>query len=197
MIKSCVYVASHNDLMKYMLNQLLITERIGKWSLALLEFTLVYFPQKLVKGLALENFLVDHPLLEIGTKQSVELGIHGAEKKKKKPWILKFDGSSIENLAGVGIAIISPRGVKNTLSFNLAFECINNQAEYEAFVIGLEILLHFGAKDVRVIGDSQLVLRQLTGEYKCNSLLLTPYFTIAIQLLDSFENVEFQHVPRE
>ena len=64
-------------------------------------------------------------------------------------------------------------------------------------MIGLEILLELRAKDVRVIGDSQLILRQLTGEYKCNSLLLAPYFTTIIQLLDSFDNVEFEHVHRE
>ena len=93
--------------------------------------------------------------------------------------------------------IISPGGVKITLSFNLAFECTNNQAKYEALVIGLEILLELKAKYVQVIGDSQLVLRQLTWEYKCNSLLLTPYFIAAIPLLDSFNNVEFEHVPRK
>ena len=64
-------------------------------------------------------------------------------------------------------------------------------------MIGLEILLDLGAKDVRVIGDSELVLRQLTGECKCNNLLLTPYFTAAIQLLDSFDKVELEYVPRE
>ena len=64
-------------------------------------------------------------------------------------------------------------------------------------MIGLEILLELGAKDVRVIGYSQLVLRQLTWEYKCNKLLLTPYFIVSIQLLDPFNNVEFEHVPRE
>ena len=53
--------------------------------------------------------------------------------------------------------IISPKGVKTTLSFNLAFECTNNQAEYEALVIRIEIQLELGAKDVRVIGDSQVI----------------------------------------
>ena len=50
--------------------------------------------------------------------------------------------------------IISPRGVKNTLSFNLAFEYTNNQTKYETLVIDLDILLELGVKDVRVIGDS-------------------------------------------
>ena len=34
-------------------------------------------------------------------------------------------------------------------------------------------------------------------QYKCNNLLLTPYFIVVIQLLDSFDNIEFGHVPRE
>ena len=50
-------------------------------------------------------------------------------EQKKDPWILKFEGSSTENSAGARIVIISPKKVKNTLSFNLAFECTNNQAE--------------------------------------------------------------------
>ena len=77
------------------------------------------------------------------------------------------------------------------MSFNLAFECTNNQAEYEALAIELEV------KDVQVIGDSQLVLWKLIGEYKCNNLLLAPSFTIVIQLLDSFDNMKFEHVLRE
>ena len=93
--------------------------------------------------------------------------------------------------------IILLRVVKTTLSFNLSFECTNNQAKYEALVIGLEILLEVRAKDVQVIGDSQSVLRQLTWEYKCNSLLLAHYFIVVIPLLDSFDNVEFEHVARE
>ena len=73
----------------------------------------------------------------------MELGIYGAEKE---PWILKFDGSSTENSAGARIVIISLIEVKTTLSFNLAFKCTNNQVEYEALVIGLEILLELGVK---------------------------------------------------
>ena len=97
------------------------------------------------QGIRIGRYLDDHPSLEIGTKQSVELGIYG---KEKEPWILKFDGSSTENSVGAGIVIISPREVKTTLFFNLDFECTNNQAEYEALVTGLEILPDLGEKYV-------------------------------------------------
>ena len=147
MIKSQVYVVSQTDLMKYMLSGPLITGRIGKWSLALSEFTLVYFPQKLVKRQNLANFLADHPKLEIKLEKDVELGIYEVERQS---WILKFDGSSTNNSAGAGIVIILPKGMKTTLSFNLAFECTNNQVKYEALVIGLEILMELGAQEVLI-----------------------------------------------
>ena len=103
----------------------------------------------------------------------------------------------MEKSARVGIEIISPKGIKTTLSFNLAFKCTNNQAEYEVLVINLEILMELGAQEVHIIGDSQLVLQQLTGEYKCNGLLLAPYYTTSTQLLDSFHYVDFEYMPKE
>ena len=71
-----------------------------------------------------------------------------------RTWILKFDGSSMEKSYRAGIVIISPKGIKTTLSFNLAFKCTNNEAEYEALVIGLEILMGLEAQKVHIIGDS-------------------------------------------
>ena len=120
---------------------------------------MVYFPHKSEKGQALANFLADHPSLEISLEKDVELGIYEVERQ---PWVLKFDGSSTENSARAGIVIISTKGITTTLSFNLAFKCTNNQAEYKALVIGLEILLELGAQKVHIIGDSQLVFWQLT-----------------------------------
>ena len=128
--------------MKYMLSRSLITRRIRKWSLTLSKFTLVYFPWKLVNGQALANFLANHPSLEFKLENNVKLGIYEVERR---PWVLKFDGSSMEKSTGAGIVIISPKGIKTTLSFNLVFKCTNNQAEYEALVISLEILLELGA----------------------------------------------------
>ena len=103
---------------------------------------MVYFPHKSIKGQALANFLADHPSLKIQPKRDVEFGIYEVERR---PWILKFDGSSTEKSTGAGIVIISPKGINTTLSFNLAFKCTNNQAEYEALVVGFEILMELQA----------------------------------------------------
>ena len=71
----------------------------------------------------------------------MELGIYEVERW---PWDLKFDGSSTKNSAGARIVIISSKGIKTTISLNFAFECTNNQAECEALVIILEILVEQG-----------------------------------------------------
>ena len=64
-------------------------------------------------------------------------------------------------------------------------------------MISLEIFLKLGAQEVHIIGDSQLVLQQLIGEYKCNNLFLAPYYTTSTQLLYSFHSIDFEYVPRE
>ncbi|XP_073049441.1 uncharacterized protein [Primulina eburnea] len=194
LIQSRVFVVAKTDLIIYMLNRHILSGRIGKWSLALAEFTLTYYPQKSVKGQAIADFLADHPSLDEFIGEHVGFPVCGVGVQ---PWELKFDGSSTETTAGAGIVITSPRGVKTALSFNLDFPCTNNQAEYEALVIGLEILKDLGARELLISGDSQLVLKQLSGEFKCTSLSLAPYYTAASQLLDDFEEVSLVHVPRQ
>ncbi|XP_059658534.1 uncharacterized protein LOC132304842 [Cornus florida] len=61
--------------LKYMLSRLLITGRIGKWALALMEFNFAYVPQKAIKERALANFLADHPSIKIEPQVFDELDL--------------------------------------------------------------------------------------------------------------------------
>jgi ribonuclease HI len=58
------------------------------------------------------------------------------------------------------------------------------------------MLLELGAKDVEIRGDSELVIKQLTKEYKCVKENLIIYFAIATALLRRFDRANIQHVPR-
>ncbi|GKV11259.1 hypothetical protein SLEP1_g22525 [Rubroshorea leprosula] len=193
LLYSEVFVVSKTDVIKYMLSRPLLRGRIGKWILALTEFNLRYLPQKAVKGQALANFLADHPCLDINVDEDKGINLFSIDLV---PWRLIFDGSSTDQAFGAGIIIVSSDGIKTQWCFQLDFECTNNQAEYEALVIGLELLVELNVPSVEIVGDSQLVLKQLSGEYKCTSMVLSPYFATAIQLLEEFDDVSLKHIHR-
>lgn len=97
-----------------------------------------------------------------------------------------FDGSSTELSIEVGMVIKLPDR-QICILIKLDFTCTNNQAEYEAMFIGLKILLEMKTRNISVHGDLWLVLRKVTGEYKCHSLTLALYFAIVVQILDKFD----------
>ena len=131
------------------------------------------------------DFIVDHSVVE-ETLCFVD----------KYPWRLYFDGSSHKNGVGIGVLIISPHNIPTKYKFKIQDLCSNNEAEYEALIVGLEILLELGASHVEIRGDSELVIKQLTKEYKCIKEHLIKYFIVANTLLRKFEYVHLEHLPR-
>ena len=59
--------------------------------------------------------------------------------------------------------------ISTKLAVTLKGPCTNKRAKYEALLIGLELLLDLGAKKAKIYGDSQLVIYQITEEFKCIS----------------------------
>lgn len=72
----------------------------------------------------------------------------------------------------------------------------NNVAEYEALLAGLELALDRGVQRLDVFLDSELVVRQLNGDYRVRDAGLRPLWERARELLDRFREVEVHHVPR-
>eukprot|EP00253_Pinus_taeda_P024681 PITA_24681 len=80
---------------------------------------------------------------------------------------MHFDGAVGNNGAGIGIWVRSPFSTSNKVpskvrvcSYKLAFDCSNNEAEYEALIVGLKILRKLNSKRISVYGDSELVIKQ-------------------------------------
>ena len=73
----------------------------------------------------------------------------------------------------------------------------NNVAEWRALVAGLEAALGAGVDDIAVRMDSELVVRQLNGEYRVKHPDLKPLHDRARGLLRRFARVDIRHVPRK
>ncbi|XP_024155822.1 uncharacterized protein LOC112163797 [Rosa chinensis] len=207
------WIITQTDLVKYMLSRPILRGRIDTWVLALSEFSLQYVPQKAVKGQTIADFLAYHPMLDVPTVKELEIATANITRPdlvrileyaiwyqatiSLQPWILFFYGSRTETLAGAGIILENPAVDRFSYSFQLEFKCTNNQAEYEALIIGLEVLLELGLRDVQVRSDSLLVINQFQEKYRCVSCLLVPYLNRTIELLDQFNDVDLEYIPRE
>ena len=133
LIPSEVYVISQTDVIKYTLSSPILHGRVGKWMLTLTEFSLHYVPTKSIEGQILANFLVDHLCVDI--KENLVNFI------ELKPWKLFFDDSYHRKGVGVGILSESPNEEPTKFQFELDYQCSNNADEYEALIIGLNLLL--------------------------------------------------------
>lgn len=114
-------------------------------------------------------------------------------------WLLMIDGAARGNPgdAGCGAVICDDTGaVVQELSRYLG-RTTNNVAEYEGLLMGLEALLQFGRKRIRVQSDSQLLVRQLNGEYRVKDEKLKLLYQRAVTLLRQFDAYRILHVYRE
>jgi ribonuclease HI len=76
-------------------------------------------------------------------------------------------------------------------------EATNNVAEYRAVLLGLEAARDLGAREVEVINDSELVARQIGGEYKVKHAGLKPLFIETMKALREFDSWKVRAVRRE
>ncbi len=118
---------------------------------------------------------------------------------------LYFDGSAQPNpgAGGAGIYLHDDRGAcLHHGGFAVSTighygNVTSNQAEYAALKRGMEIAIEEGVKRLRVRGDSELVINQLNGEYRCSSDRLKWYHDSIQRLEREFHNVEYEHIPRD
>ncbi|XP_070667874.1 uncharacterized protein [Malus domestica] len=191
MLPSVTQVIAQTDVIRYMLTRPIVKGRIGKWTMALSEFSLQYVPHKAVKGQALADFLAHHPSPYGFGDTDVEIGM---VETRDNYWTMYFDGSSTSSSAGVGVIIQSPNHDRWYFSLKLDFDCTNNQAEYEGLIIGLGLLHDLRATRALVLGDSELVINQLNGSFRCMSCTLAPYHMVASYLAESFDGITFEHI---
>ncbi len=113
--------------------------------------------------------------------------------------LLFTDGAARGNPgpAGAGAVIISPDGHIVAKVGKFLGEETNNVAEYMGLLIGLKRAKAMGIKELDVLADSELMVKQLNGDYAVKAEHLKPLFDEAKALLKHFGDVEIRHIPRE
>lgn len=112
---------------------------------------------------------------------------------------LHIDGASRGNPgeAGFGVFVTDPQGAEVASLYGYLGRATNNVAEYEALVHSLRFARSLGAAAVRVFSDSELVVKQMNGQYKVKHPDMLALHRQARDLLAAFGDARISHVRRE
>ncbi|KAL2241094.1 UNVERIFIED_CONTAM: Retrovirus-related Pol polyprotein from transposon [Sesamum indicum] len=176
-----------NHPLKHVMSRPEASERLIKWAVELGQYDIEYQTRTAQKAQVLTDFITE---LSGGLKEP-EAADHPYSK-----WMLHVDGSSNANNGGAGMLIQGPRGIEMEVAAQLSFPVTNNEAEYEALVLGLELAYEAGARDLEVFTDSQLIALQVEGTYETREKAMTQYKEIVQKLMSKFEKCSISQVPR-
>ena len=121
-----------------------------------------------------------------------------AEIERGRVLILRTDGASRGNPgpAAAGLVIELPDGDIVEVDKKYLGVMTNNQAEYRALILGLRAVMSFQPAELRIYMDSELVVRQMTGQYRVKDESLRVNYEEAKLLVRQLPLVTFQHVRR-
>jgi len=112
--------------------------------------------------------------------------------------VLFFDGACRGNPGPMGIgAVLMENGKKVKEISKRLGKGTNNIAEWSALIEGLKMAKAHGCREVEVRGDSQLIIKQITGRYRVKSENLIPLYDEAKRLTASFGKISFKWVKRD
>ncbi|KAA0058832.1 uncharacterized protein E6C27_scaffold803G00300 [Cucumis melo var. makuwa] len=149
-------------------------------------------PYKVIKG----QVLADHPILSDWKLCEDLPNDEVFFTEVMEPWTMYFDGATRRSSEGANIILISPE--KHILPYNFAIAelCSNNVAEYQVLIIGLQMALEIEVSFIEIYGDSKLIINKLSLEYDVKHEDLKSYFAYARKLMERFDSVMLEHVPR-
>jgi ribonuclease HI len=113
-------------------------------------------------------------------------------------YLLMADGAARGNPgpAAYGFVLLAPDGQAVAEEGAVLGRATNNVAEYEGLIAGMERALTLGVRRLDVRLDSELVVRQMSGQYRVKNAGLKPLFARAQGLRQQFEAVTFEHIRR-
>ena len=90
----------------------------------------------------------------------------------------------------------SPDGFTIEYALKLDFPTTNNEAEYEALIAGLGLARILRVKNLKVCGDSRLVISQVNGEFETRDETMAKYRRVVKAVMTQFDECYVEHIPR-
>lgn len=167
---------------RQILHQPDLARRIIKWAVELSKFGIKYESRSALKDHVLADFIAEM------TPRSLE--------DETLSWKLHVDGSSKSKGSGARLILENSEGLVIEVSLSFSFQTSNNQAEYEACVVGLQLAWDFNTRTIELHTNSLLLVSQIKEDFSTKDVILLKYLARVRELLQLFTQVEVKHVPR-
>nr|GEW95853.1 reverse transcriptase domain-containing protein [Tanacetum cinerariifolium] len=148
--------------------------RLAKWAIELREHVIIYKPRSAIKGQILADFLAESPTLDSFPRED---DTKTSQKSNEPAWTLFTDGASSIEGSGAWLILTDPDGREVTYALRFNFKASNNEAEYEALVAGLGLVIQMKAQQLKVYTDSLLIANQVKGIYEAREELMKMYLS--------------------
>ena len=159
-----------------------------KWAIELSEFDIRYKPKTTIKVLVLADFVMEFTSAEPAKSAQIVTNL--------SIWKFSVDGASNAQGSGASLILTSPEGIDIEYALRFGFHATNNEAEYKAVIVGLNLAHSLEVDQLEIYSDSQLVVRQIEDTYEAKSGRMILYLRKVRDLLKKFILVQVRHVPR-
>ena len=174
--------------MKQVLHKPETSGRLMKWAIELSEFDIRYKPKTTIKGQILADFIMEFTSAELAeaTQLTSDLPI----------WRLSVDGDANTQESGADLILTSPNGKDIEYELRFRSRASNNEAEYEAFIAGLNLAHSMEVDQLEVCNDSQPVVKQIEDSYEARGEKMILYLKKVRKLLTKFVRVQIRNILR-
>ena len=131
----------------------------------------MYLTQNAIKAHALADHLAENPVDEAYEPLKTyfhdeEVSFVGEDISEAYPgWRFFFDGAANHQGKGIGAVLVLESRQHYPMMSKLRFNCTKNMSEYEACILGLKMAIDMNVYELLVIGDSDLLIHQVQGEW--------------------------------
>nr|XP_043611871.1 uncharacterized protein LOC122583543 [Erigeron canadensis] len=200
--KKCSFGVEEGKFLGYYINkpikQILVkpdkSGRVAKWAIELGEHEIEFRGRHAIKGQILADFITDVQESKDTETYSASLEVIGTVERDLRK--LYTDEAASSDGCGAGPMLVNPEEKEFTYALNFEFIVTNNEAEYEALLAGLRMARDMKIRSIQVYVDSQLVARQVKGEYEAKQETTQKYLRKVQELRESFSHFEIEHIRR-
>ena len=156
--------------LKTILRSVDYTGRVAKWGTILGAFDIKYMPRTSIKGQILADLVVEFiepQIEELPSVGNMDEKLVGTISQYHLPtWEVYVDRSLNQKGSRIGLVLMFPEKVIIETSLRLDFSAANNEAKYEALLVGMAMVQRMGGKSIKLFSDSRLVVGQVRGEFE-------------------------------